>query len=95
MLLANPKAFSAHDDLNILSALMPMPPRPDPRESHKNSVESARMMSSIGVVSIAEIAGQSLKARTEILHMWFAAPGTKLGNLEISLKKLYAGGDPQ
>ncbi|KIW73188.1 hypothetical protein PV04_01325 [Phialophora macrospora] len=95
---ANPKFFFAHYDLHILSATSPVPPPLDPREIAKNFVESARMMSSIGVVFIAEIAGQSLGAGNEILlqmDMRFAAPGTKLGSLEVGLGMLHAGGGAQ
>ena len=52
-------------------------------------------MSKTGVIFIAEIAGQSLGAGNEILlqmDMRFAAPGTKLGSLEIGLGLLHAGG---
>jgi enoyl-CoA hydratase/carnithine racemase len=95
---ANPKFFFAHYDLHILSATSPVPPPLDPREIARHFVESARMMSKMGVVFIAEIAGQSLGAGNEILlqmDMRFAAPGTKLGSLEVGLGMIHAGGGAQ
>jgi len=95
---ANPKFFFAHYDLHILSASSPPPAPLDPEHIARNFVESARMMSTMGVVFIAEISGQSLGAGNEILlqmDMRFAAPGTKLGSLEIGLGLLHAGGGSQ
>jgi enoyl-CoA hydratase/carnithine racemase len=95
---ANPKFFFAHYDLHILSASSPVPPPLDGREIAKNFVESARMMSNMGIVFIAEIAGQSLGAGNEILlqmDMRFAAPGTKLGSLEVGVGMIHAGGGAQ
>ncbi len=95
---ANPKFFFAHYDLHILSEASPVPPPLDPRQIAKNFIESARMMSKLGVVFIAEIAGQSLGAGNEILlqmDMRFAAPGTKLGSLEVGLGMIHAGGGAQ
>jgi len=52
----------------------------------------------MGVIFIAEISGQSLGAGNEILlqmDMRFAAPGTKLGSLEVGLGMIHAGGGAQ
>lgn len=95
---ANPKFFFAHYDLHILSASSPLPPPLDAQEVARHFIESARMMSKMGVVFIAEIAGQSLGAGNEILlqmDMRFAAPGTKLGSLEVGLGMIHAGGGAQ
>ncbi|OAL28404.1 hypothetical protein AYO22_02858 [Fonsecaea multimorphosa] len=95
---ANPKFFFAHYDLHILSASSPPAPPQDPQQIANSFVDSARMMSTMGVVFIAEISGQSLGAGNEILlqmDMRFAAPGTKLGSLEIGLGLLHAGGGSQ
>lgn len=94
----NPKFFFAHYDLHIISQSSPVPPTQNPSEIAKRFVESARMMSKMGIVFIAEISGQSLGAGNEILlqmDMRFAAPGTKLGSLEIGLGLLHAGGGSQ
>ncbi|OAP57478.1 hypothetical protein AYL99_08216 [Fonsecaea erecta] len=95
---ANPKFFFAHFDLHILSISSPPPPPLDPQKISGTFVECTRMMSTMGVVFIAEISGQSLGAGNEILlqmDMRFAAPGTKLGSLEIGLGLLHAGGGSQ
>jgi enoyl-CoA hydratase/carnithine racemase len=95
---ANPKFFFAHYDLHILSAVSPLPPPLDANEIAQKFVESARMMSRMGTVFIAEISGQSLGAGNEILlqmDMRFAAPGTKLGSLEVGLGMIHAGGGAQ
>ncbi|OQV03178.1 hypothetical protein CLAIMM_08256 [Cladophialophora immunda] len=95
---ANPKFFFSHFDLHILSESSPLPQPLVPEEVTRKFVESARMMSNMGVVFIAEISGQSLGAGNEILlqmDMRFAAAGTKLGSLEIGLGLLHAGGGSQ
>ncbi|KAJ9609162.1 hypothetical protein H2200_006934 [Cladophialophora chaetospira] len=95
---ANPKFFFAHFDLHIFRQASPVPAHLNAEEMTKNFIESARMMSSMGVIFIAEIAGQSLGAGNEILlqmDMRFAAPGTKLGSLEVGLGLLHAGGGVQ
>lgn len=95
---ANPKFFFAHYDLHILSAASPPPASINPKEMTNHFIESARMMSTMGVVFIAEISGQSLGAGNEILlqmDMRFAAPGAKLGSLEVGLGMIHAGGGVQ
>ena len=75
-----------------------MPPPLDHQQIAKNLVESARKMSKMGVIFNAEISGPSRGAGNEILlqmDMRFAAPGTKLGSLEVRPGMLHAAGGAQ
>src|ERR1700755_1525259 len=64
---ANPKFFFAHYDLHLISKSSPLPPLLNGLDISRQFIESARLMSKMGVVFIAEIAGQSLGAGNEIL----------------------------